>query len=267
MINGKKIIVVLPAYNAKHTLQKTYDEIPFDVVDQVILVDDASQDDTIGVAKNLGIKNIIRHKKNIGYGGNQKTCYRHALLLGADIVIMLHPDYQHPPKLIPDMASSIATGTSAVVLGSRMMGNNALKGGMPIYKYVFNRLLTSIQNALLGMKLTEYHTGYRAFSREVLETISYERCSNNFIFDNQILSQIIFAGFEITEIDCPTHYSKITSSIQITDSIVYGLGVLRTSLLHALNVAGFLHSDLYLQKRRSSHSKPDRDHDISSINK
>lgn len=208
MINDKKVVVVLPAYNAALTLEKTYNEIPFDIVDEVIIVDDASFDNTVAEAKRMGIKHIIRHEKNKGYGGNQKTCYNKALSLGADIVIMLHPDYQYTPKLIPSMAHIIAHDIYPVVLGSRILGKGALKGGMPLYKYIANRGLTLLQNILVGQKLSEYHTGYRAFSRKVLETVCYERCSDDFIFDNQILSQIIYADFEIAEITCPTNILK-----------------------------------------------------------
>jgi len=188
MIKGKKIVVVLPAYNAEQTLEITYKEIPFDIVDEVVLVDDASKDHTVDVARNIGIKHVIRHDKNLGYGGNQKTCYDKALELGADIVIMLHPDYQYTPKLIPAMSSIIAEGLYPVVLGSRILGHGALKGGMPIYKYIFNRFLTFTQNLLIGEKLSEYHTGYRAFSSEVLRRVNYHANSNNFVFDNQMLS-------------------------------------------------------------------------------
>lgn len=249
MIEGKKIIIVLPAYNAEHTLKNTYSEIPFDLVDEVVLVDDASHDQTIAEAQRLGIQHIIRHEKNLGYGGNQKTCYKKALALGADIIIMLHPDYQYTPKLIPSMAYLIASGTYPVVLGSRILGKGALKGGMPRYKYLFNRCLTLLQNMLVGQKLSEYHTGYRAFSREVLEKIYFERCSNDFVFDNQMLSQIIYAGFDIAEITCPTKYFPEASSINMKRSIVYGLGVLKTSALHFLQRIGFVALPIYEQRK------------------
>src|SRR5437868_11434976 len=196
MINNKKIVVVLPAYNAALTLKQTYDEIPFDIVDEVVLVDDHSKDNTVDVARGLGIKHVIRHEKNLGYGGNQKTCYDTALALGADIVVMLHPDYQYTPKLITAMSSIIAEDLYPVVLGSRILGRGALKGGMPLYKYIFNRFLTFAENVLIGQKLSEYHTGYRAFSKQILETVDYHANSNNFVFDNQMISQIVYKGYE-----------------------------------------------------------------------
>lgn len=229
MINNKKIIVVLPAYNADKTLKKTYEEIPFDIVDDVILTDDFSIDDTAYIAKNLGIKNVIVHEKNCGYGGNQKTCYNKALELGADIIVMLHPDYQYTPKLIHSMCYLISNDVYPVVLGSRILGNGALRGGMPIYKYFLNRILTLIQNILMGQKLSEYHTGYRAFSSDVLKNINYNNNSDDFVFDNQFLAQIAFNGFEIAEITCPTKYSKESSSINFRRSVKYGFGVLGTS--------------------------------------
>jgi glycosyltransferase involved in cell wall biosynthesis len=234
MLNNKKIIVVLPAYNAAKTLEETYREIPFDIVDDVILVDDASYDNTSEIAKQIGIKHIIRHEHNKGYGGNQKTCYNTALKLGADIVIMLHPDYQYTPKLIPSMAYIIANNLYQVVLGSRILGKGALKGGMPYYKYVSNRILTLIQNLLINEKISEYHTGYRAFSRNVLVSINFNSNSDDFVFDNQMLSQIVYAGFEIAEVTCPTKYFKEASSINLRRSITYGVGVLKTSLIHFL---------------------------------
>ncbi len=206
MINGKKVVVVMPAYNASKTLEGTYMEINQDIVDEVILVDDASSDNTVEVAKRIGIKHIIRHERNLGYGGNQKSCYNKALNLGADIVIMVHPDYQYTPKLIPTMSYMIANGLFDCVLGSRILGTGALRGGMPIYKYFANRLLTFIQNLLINHKLSEYHTGYRAFSRKILETINLDANSNDFVFDNQMLSQIIYAGYDIGEVTCPTKY-------------------------------------------------------------
>jgi glycosyltransferase involved in cell wall biosynthesis len=230
MLNGKKIIVVLPAYNASATLEQTYAEIPHDIVDDVILVDDASRDDTIAVAKKIGIAAVIVHEKNRGYGGNQKTCYDTALSRGADIVVMLHPDYQYTPKLIPAMASMIASGLYQVVFGSRILGRGAIRGGMPRYKYVANRFLTLAQNLALGQKLSEYHTGYRAFAREVLEKIDYHANSDDFVFDNEIVAQIFNAGYDIAEVTCPTKYFKEASSINLQRSVVYGLGVLRVSL-------------------------------------
>jgi glycosyltransferase involved in cell wall biosynthesis len=249
MIKNKKIVVVLPAYNAEKTLERTYNEIPFDIVDDVVLVDDCSKDNTIEVAKKIGIKHIIRHDRNKGYGGNQKTCYDTALKLGADIVIMLHPDYQYTPKLIHSMAYLIANEVYPVVLGSRILGGGALKGGMPLYKYIFNRFLTLTQNIIIWEKLSEYHTGYRAFSREVLETINYHANSDDFVFDNQMLSQIFYAGFEIAEITCPTKYFPEASSINFRRSVKYGLGVLKTSLVHRLNKWGILHSEMYNRKK------------------
>ena len=232
MISGKKIVVVLPAYNAERTLEKTYREIPFDIVDEVILVDDKSRDNTIYIAKTLGIKHIIEHKQNLGYGGNQKTCYQTALQLKADIVIMLHPDYQYTPKLIPSMSNLIASDVYPVVLGSRILGNGALNGGMPIWRYISNRLLTLFQNLLMGQKLSEYHTGYRAFSAEVLNKINFTANSDDFVFDNQMLAQIFYAGFEIAEITCPTKYFEEASSIGFSRSVKYGFGVLGTSLAY-----------------------------------
>jgi glycosyltransferase involved in cell wall biosynthesis len=234
MLHNKRIIVVLPAYNAAKTLEETYREIPFDIVDDVILVDDASYDNTSEVAKQIGIKHIIRHEQNKGYGGNQKTCYNKALELGADIVIMLHPDYQYTPKLIPSMAYIIANDLYQVVLGSRILGKGALKGGMPYYKYVSNRILTLVQNILINEKISEYHTGYRAFSSNVLKSINFTANSDDFVFDNQMISQIVYAGFEIAEVTCPTKYFKEASSINLRRSIIYGFGVLNTSLKHFL---------------------------------
>ncbi len=249
MINGKKIIVVLPAYNAEQTLEITYSEIPFDIVDDVILVDDASRDNTEMVARNIGIKHIIRHEVNKGYGGNQKTCYDKALSLNADIVIMLHPDYQYTPKLIPSIAYLIANDLFPVVLGSRILGNGALKGGMPLYKYFFNRMLTLTQNLLVNQKLSEYHTGYRGFSRKVLLSIDYHSNSDDFIFDNQMLSQIIYSEFDIGEISCPAKYFKEASSINFSRSVVYGIGVLTVSIKHFLQRMGLARYKLY-QKRK-----------------
>jgi glycosyltransferase involved in cell wall biosynthesis len=230
MLNGKKITVVMPAFNAEKTLETTFSEIPFDIVDNVILVDDASTDNTSEVASRLGIKNIIRHELNKGYGGNQKTCYDNAIALGSDIIVMVHPDYQYTPKLIPAMVSIIANDLYPVVLASRVLGGGALRGGMPRYKYIFNRFLTLSQNVLIGQKLSEYHTGYRAFSKEVLQNIDYHANSDDFVFDNQMLAQIFFAGFEIAEVTCPTKYFTEASSISFKRSVKYGLGVLSTSV-------------------------------------
>jgi glycosyltransferase involved in cell wall biosynthesis len=235
MIHGKKVVVVLPAYNAALTLEQTYREIPFDIVDEVVLVDDAGGDDTLSVGASLGIKHLIQHEKNLGYGGNQKTCYRKALDLGADIIIMLHPDYQYTPKLIPAMAHLVATDIYPVVLGSRILGKGALEGGMPMVKYIANRILTLIQNIFINQKLSEYHTGYRAFSREVLESIRWDLNSDDFIFDNQIMAQCVDAGFKIGEVSCPTKYFPEASSINLQNSAIYGLGCLGVSIRYRLH--------------------------------
>jgi len=245
MIKGKKIIVVLPAFNAEKTLEQTYREIPLDLVDDVILVDDKSRDKTLEKAKELGIKYIISHDANKGYGANQKTCYNEALQRGADIVVMLHPDYQYTPKLIPSMLYLIANNIYPVVLGSRILGKGALKGGMPVYKYFFNRILTFSQNVLLGAKLSEYHTGFRAYSREVLEKINYNSNSDDFVFDNQVLAQIHYAGFAIGEISCPTKYDEHSSSINFTRSIKYGMGVIKTSLQFFIQKAGWYNFKIF----------------------
>lgn len=234
MLNGKKICIVLPAYNAAETLEMTYAEIPFDIVDEVVLVDDASKDNTSEVGQRLGIKHIVRHEKNRGYGGNQKSCYDKALSLGSDIIIMLHPDYQYTPKLIHAISGIIAYDVYPVVLGSRILGKGALKGGMPMYKYVANRFLTLFQNILMSQKLSEYHSGYRAFSKEIFTKINIEANSDDFIFDNQMLAQIFFAGFEIGEVTCPTKYFEEASSINFARSTTYGLGVLWTSVKYRL---------------------------------
>lgn len=240
MISNKKVVVVLPAYNAAKTLSQTYNEIPFSIVDEVILVDDNSTDDTVVVARNLGVSHVIKHDNNKGYGGNQKTCYNKALELGADIVVMLHPDYQYTPKLIEPMCYLIANEVYPVVIGSRILGKGALKGGMPLYKYVANRFLTFSQNLLMGQKLSEYHTGYRAYSGEVLKNIDYNINSDDFIFDNQFLAQIFNKGYEIAEITCPTKYFEEASSINFMRSSKYGLGVLKVSLLYFLNKYTFI---------------------------
>jgi glycosyltransferase involved in cell wall biosynthesis len=245
MIGSKKIIVVLPAYKAELTLIKTYHEIPFDIVDEVVLVDDNSPDATILVAQELGIKHVIKHDINLGYGGNQKTCYNKALELGGDIIIMLHPDYQYTPKLIHSMSYLIANDVYPVVIGSRILGKGALKGGMPIYKYVANRFLTLSQNLLMNQKLSEYHTGYRAYNRQVLESIDYNANSDDFIFDNQFLAQIFYNGYEIAEITCPTKYFDDASSINFKRSTTYGFGVLKTSLLYFLAKNKILESPLF----------------------
>jgi glycosyltransferase involved in cell wall biosynthesis len=245
MILGKKLVIVLPAYNAELTLRRTYDEIPFDIVDEVVLVDDASKDRTSELAKEIGIRHVIRHEKNKGYGGNQKSCYNKALELGADIVIMLHPDYQYTPKLIHSMAYIIANEVYPVVLGSRILGKGALKGGMPMYKYIFNRCLTFAQNVLINQKLSEYHTGYRAFSKEVLTGINYNVNSDDFVFDNQMLSQIVYAGYDIAEVTCPTKYFEEASSINFSRSMKYGLGCMAVSFTHRFNKWGLMKSALY----------------------
>ncbi|MFZ5431155.1 MAG: glycosyltransferase family 2 protein [Bacteroidota bacterium] len=245
MINNKKIVVVLPAYNASKTLEKTFREIDTSIVDEVILVDDQSKDDTVKVARELGIGHILIHEKNKGYGGNQKTCYKKALELDADIVIMLHPDYQYTPRLIPAMAHLLSSGLYHVVLGSRILGKGALKGGMPMIKYVANRGLTMVQNLLMNAKLSEYHTGYRAFTREVLENINFEANSDNFVFDNQMLAQIWYAGYEIAEITCPTKYFEDASSINLKNSSIYGLGVLRTSMQFRLQKWNLAKYDIF----------------------
>jgi len=248
MINGKKIAVVLPAFNAAKTLSRTYHEIPFDIVDLVILTDDRSADDTLHIARQLNIQHIISHENNKGYGGNQKTCYNKALELGADIVVMVHPDYQYTPKLIHSMVYLIANGLYHLVLGSRILGNGALKGRMPFYRYFFNRILTFIQNILMNQKLSEYHTGYRAYSREILELIDYNSNSDDFVFDNQILAQILYKGYSAAEISCPTMYFEEASSINFRRSVIYGLGVLATSFKYFLNKTRLLRSDLFRDK-------------------
>ncbi len=238
MLKDKKICVVLPAYNAAATLEATYNEIPFSIVDEVVLVDDKSSDETVKVAERLGIQHIIQHKNNKGYGANQKTCYQTALSLGADIVVMLHPDYQYSPKLIESMCYLISNEVYPVVLGSRILGKGALKGGMPRYKYFFNRLLTAFQNFVMNEKLAEYHTGYRAFSKEVLQSINFMANSDDFVFDNQMIAQIFHAGFEIAEITCPTKYFPEASSINFRRSVKYGFGVIHTSLCYRLQKWG-----------------------------
>lgn len=239
MIKNKKIVVVLPAYNAERTLEQTFREIPLHLVDEVILVDDHSDDKTVEIARNLGIEHIIVHDHNQGYGGNQKSCYRKALELKADIVVMLHPDYQYTPLLIEAMVSVIANGLYPVVLGSRILGKGALKGGMPFYKYVANRILTLLQNLLMDQKLSEYHTGFRAFSSHVLTRISLESNSDDFVFDNQMLAQILYAGYEIAELTCPTRYFEEASSINLRRSIRYGGGVIITAISYRLAKWGF----------------------------
>lgn len=237
MIHGKKLIVVMPAYNAEKTLRRTYAELPHEYVDEVILVDDVSRDNTVALARELGIKTIV-HRENRGYGGNQKTCYREALSHGADIVVMVHPDYQYSPRLVTAMASMIVSGHYDVVLGSRILGGRALKGGMPLYKYISNRFLTLAQNMALSIKLSEYHTGFRAFSRQVLETLPLEENSDDFVFDNEMLVEAVYFGFALGEISCPTRYFEDASSINLTRSLTYGFGVLGVSLKYVLQRRG-----------------------------
>ena len=251
MINGKKIVVVLPAYNASQTLEMTYNEIPFEFVDDVVLVDDASRDETADLARRLGIRTIV-HKQNRGYGGNQKTCYRTALDLGADIVVMLHPDYQYTPKLLTAISAMIAYGEFDAVLASRILGIGALEGGMPLYKYVANRLLTFIENLLLGHKLSEYHTGYRAFSRVLLERLPLDANSDDFVFDNQMIAQMVWHGFKIGELSCPTKYFPEASSINFSRSVKYGFGVLGTGLSFRFAKMGLLSPKIFKAKEMSS---------------
>jgi glycosyltransferase involved in cell wall biosynthesis len=233
VLAGQRVVVILPAYNAALTLERTFADIPHDIVDEVILTDDASRDATVALSETLGIA-TLRHDHNMGYGANQKTCYAEALRRGADIVVMLHPDYQYSPKLVTAMASMIASGHYDVVLGSRILGRGALAGGMPLYKYIFNRLLTFVENILLGLKLSEYHTGYRAWSAKLLQALPLDRCSDDFVFDNQMLAQAAWAGFSIGEISCPTRYFPEASSINFRRSVTYGLGVLNTAFSYRL---------------------------------
>ncbi len=253
MIDKNKVCVVLPAYNAAKTLERTIREVPMNAVDDLILVDDASSDDTTALGKRLGLATFT-HERNKGYGGNQKTCYRLALERGADIVIMLHPDYQYSPKLLLPMAAMLSSGFFDVVLGSRILGVGALAGGMPFYKYVFNRMLTLIQNLLVGHKLSEYHTGYRGFTRAVLEDLPLERNSDDFVFDNQMLSQVIFRGFRVGEVSCPTSYFPEASSINFRRSVTYGLGVLRTSWQFRMACLGLDRGTIFagMQRRKSA---------------
>jgi len=248
MILGKKLAVVMPAYNAGKTLRRTWEELPHDYVDEVILVDDASRDDTALLAKELGIRTIV-HRENRGYGGNQKTCYETALGLGADIVVMIHPDYQYSPRLVTAMASMVVSGHYDVVLGSRIIGGTAMAGGMPVYKYAANRALTLVQNLAFGVKLSEYHTGFRAFSRAVLETLPLRRNSDDFVFDNEMLAQAVAFGFRIGEISCPTRYFDDASSINFARSVRYGFGVLRTTALYLLRRTGLARPRLFEPER------------------
>lgn len=245
MINSKKVVVVLPAYNASETLRKTYNEIPFDIVDEVVLVDDNSTDETLRVAHELHIKHILKHDNNRGYGANQKSCYKKALSLDGDIIVMLHPDYQYTPKLIHSMVYLIANNVYPVVMGSRILGKGALIGGMPVYKYIANRFLTLFQNLVIGQKLSEYHSGFRAFSAEVLNAIVLDYNSDDFVFDNQMLCQIFNKGFEIAEITCPTAYSDESSSINFKRSVTYGFGVLKVSVQYFLHKKGLKSFDIF----------------------
>jgi len=247
MYKNKKVVVVLPAYNASKTLEMTLNEVPMNIVDELILVDDASKDNTSEVAKSLGIHHVIVHENNKGYGGNQKSCYNKALEIGADIVVMVHPDYQYTPKLVEAMVSIIGNGLYDVVLASRILGKGALKGGMPMYKYIANRFLTLTQNILINEKLSEYHTGYRAFSKKALESISYNSNSDDFVFDNQMIAQLFYKGFECAEVTCPTKYFEEASSINFKRSSIYGLGCLKTAIEYRLNKWGLMGSD-YLRK-------------------
>jgi glycosyltransferase involved in cell wall biosynthesis len=252
MIHGKKVLVVLPAYNAERTLEQTYRDIPPDIVDEVLLVDDYSADSTVSVAKRLSIETFL-HDRNYGYGRNQKTCYQEALKRNADIIVMVHPDYQYTPKLLTAMASMIAFDVYDVVLGSRIVGGGALKGGMPIYKYIANRVLTAFENLLFGSKLSEFHTGYRAFSRQVLENLPLHKNSDNFVFDNEMLAQIIYFGYRVGEVSCPTRYFKEASSIDLRASIVYGIGVLYTSIKFRLQKFRLVNFEVFKGKRKEIH--------------
>jgi glycosyltransferase involved in cell wall biosynthesis len=247
MIHDNKLVIVMPAYNAEKTLRQTYHELPHEYIDEIILVDDASQDRTADISSELGIRTII-HRENMGYGANQKTCYKEALRLGADIVVMIHPDYQYSPKLLTAMAAMVASGHYDIVLGSRILGEKTLAGGMPLYKYIANRFLTLVENLALGVKLSEFHTGYRAFSRRVLETLPLEKNSDNFVFDNEMLAQAIYFGFRIGEISCPTKYFPDASSINFSRSVIYGLGVLGTSLRFMLHRAGLWKFGIFMSR-------------------
>lgn len=249
MILGKKVVVVMPAYNAEHTLRMTYAELPHELVDEVILVDDASRDRTTEVARELGIHTIV-HARNRGYGGNQKSCYQAALNLGADIVVIVHPDYQYSPRLVTAMASMIASGHYDIVLGSRILGGRAMKGGMPLYKYISNRFLTFAENLVLGVKLSEYHTGYRAYRRAVLTELPLAENSDDFVFDNEILAQAVYFGYSIGELSCPTKYFDDASSISFRRSITYGLAVLATTAKYALQKWGVISSPLFAKTGR-----------------
>lgn len=247
MLNNKKIIVVLPAYNAAKTIQKTFEEIPFDIVDDVILTDDFSKDETIAIAKKIGIQHIIEHDKNKGYGANQKSCYQKAFDLNADIIVMLHPDYQYTPKLIPAMCTLVAHDLYDVVLGSRILSKGAIKGGMPRYKYISNRILTLVQNLLMNQKLSEYHTGYRCFDTKILKQIGFENNADDFVFDNEILAQCCYVKARIGEISCPANYFEEASSINFKRSVVYGLGVLRVSICYFLQKTNLFSFSIFVK--------------------
>jgi len=249
VFHNHRVVVVMPAYNAARTLERTVREIPLDLVDEIVVTDDASRDETVAEARRLGLRTLV-HERNRGYGGNQKTCYTEALRLGADVVVMLHPDYQYTPSLLPSMIGLLTDGPFDVVLGSRVLGGRALAGGMPLYKYVANRALTAIQNLLCGAKLSEYHTGYRAFTREVLEALPLLENSDDFVFDNQMLAQILLAGFEIGEVSCPAAYFEEASSINFRRSLRYGLGVLATSLQAFAHRKGLAHVAIFDPKGR-----------------
>jgi glycosyltransferase involved in cell wall biosynthesis len=250
MLNGMKVVVVMPAYNARRTIELTYKELPHDIIDVVLLTDDASTDATAAAARELGIHTIV-HPKNRGYGGNQKTCYREALAAGADIVVMVHPDYQYSPRLVTAMAGMIASGHYDLVLASRILGGRARQGGMPLYKYIANRVLTLIQNLLCGAKLSEYHSGFRAYSRRLLEAIPFDRNSEDFVFDNQVIAQALYFGFEIGEITCPTRYFPEASSVDLWRSVRYGAGVLHTTAAFVLQKLGLVHLAIFDARRRA----------------
>jgi glycosyltransferase involved in cell wall biosynthesis len=256
MILGKKLVVIMPAFNAEKTVRRTYSEIPHEYVDEVILVDDASKDSTAAISRELGIGTIV-HTKNKGYGGNQKTCYSSALEHGADIIVMVHPDYQYSPRLVTAMASMIASGHYDIVLGSRILGGTALKGGMPLYKYIANRFLTLIDNIVLGVKLSEYHTGFRAFTRQVLETLPLDENSDDFVFDNEMLVQAVYFGFRIGELSCPTRYLEESSSINFRRSVKYGFGVIVTLMKYVLSRLSLKRFAIFNSQGRRLQDRPD----------
>jgi glycosyltransferase involved in cell wall biosynthesis len=252
MLLGRKVVVVLPAYNAASTLEMTFSEIPHDIVDEVVLADDDSRDETLAVAHRLGIRHVVKHDRNRGYGGNQKTCYRTALSLGADIVVLLHPDYQYTPKLVRAMVSVLAEDVYDIVLGSRILGGGALRGGMPLYKYVSNRFLTALENVVIGQKLSEYHTGFRAYTRRVLDALPFEENSDDFVFDNELLVQAHFWGFRIAELTCPTKYFPEASSIDFARSLKYGILCCSTAAKFRLERLGLGHFRLFAPRQSSS---------------